>query len=775
MKSSVISKLTQLIHDEAMKQLAENYHELLPKLVKIDIDHIEEDLSYAVGAAYFMISGRIIFAPIIYRDGAVDSISYIGDTENESLYGLTKKMYKRIISSTKLEFGQVVDKKEQDRMLIDKGIIGRLFATPQTISPKVASDENYHDNVIIDLLNSPVFANSFMKLAADDKYNKVLHKIYSDRVFEKLDSVSRMEKIAEATYDDDSAMIYTKIADLSGLQPKKRQEAALAIARDGFYKVASDTEDMSHKKSAVFALPKIGEMLMKSKSSLEVLTEPGIYNALAKNLDLIPVVVANDGSSGTTRLYLGKQSITVREGKQVGRRKAWDLGTDEKKEFIGMPAGAINDDPRSHIASVFGGEVDPKRADGIVLIASKDEISLYDIGTLTRVGNELVLKVWESGANDRSIVVGENHTYTKSNDTIFINPKHVLFVKRKGSLAIPSRDSVNEPDALSTLLTTSDLDATFVKTASYDITYSAGAFFYGGNRMSREGVVYEMQEQGFDRESINEIIKTAQASPDVPVDFNEVSQTLKAILAELAEAKYSLKDLKGALMGVSAEQGQEPAPQEGEPAQQPASNEEIPPEDQEALKQEIMQVAQSVGANGEDVIRAGEERGMTLPQIAAQINQEVATIQQSQGQQPQGGEAPQEGMATQEGAQPNGQVQGQAPQEQSPEQLQAQGYNTSMSPEMLDQLQQIADKDVLNASIISYLVDTTDAKAVTMQYIDEITRGVNGLARTLLLVEIQRGNFADQVGDKQISSFLSRGKTLLNRMTDFVIDVSIIE
>jgi hypothetical protein len=98
-----------------------------------------------------------------------------------------------------------------------------------------------------------------------------------------------------------------------------------------------------------------------------------------------------------------------------------------------------------------------------------------------------------------------------------------------------------------------------------------------------------------------------------------------------------------------------------------------------------------------------------------------------------------------------------------------------MTPEMLDQLQQIADKDVLNASIISYLVDTQDAKAVTSQYIEDVTRGVNGLARTLLLVEVQRSNFVDQVGDKQLSSFLSRGKTLLNRMTDFVIDISMID
>ena len=209
MKSTVTSKLTQLIHDEAMKQLAENYHELLGKLIKIDVDHVEEDLSYAVGAAYFMVGGRVIFAPVIYRDGQVDSISYIGDTENETLYGLTKKMYKRIISSTKLEFGKALDKKEHDRLLIDKGIIGRLFATPQTISPKVAGDDDYQDNIIIDMLNSPVFSSAFEKLASMPEYRVILDKVYSPRVFEKLASVLHMEKVASAEYNADGEMVFT--------------------------------------------------------------------------------------------------------------------------------------------------------------------------------------------------------------------------------------------------------------------------------------------------------------------------------------------------------------------------------------------------------------------------------------------------------------------------------------------------------------------------------------------------------------------------------------
>ena len=53
----VVSKLKTLITDEVNKQLAENYQELLSTLVKVEIELMEDDMSYAVGAAYYLIGG----------------------------------------------------------------------------------------------------------------------------------------------------------------------------------------------------------------------------------------------------------------------------------------------------------------------------------------------------------------------------------------------------------------------------------------------------------------------------------------------------------------------------------------------------------------------------------------------------------------------------------------------------------------------------------------------------------------------------------------------
>ena len=95
-----------------------------------------------------------------------------------------------------------------------------------------------------------------------------------------------------------------------------------------------------------------------------------------------------------------------------------------------------------------------------------------------------------------------------------------------------------------------------------------------------------------------------------------------------------------------------------------------------------------------------------------------------------------------------------------------------MTPQMLDQLQEVADKDILNASIIQYLIDTPDAKGVVGQYLDDVEKGVNGLAKTLLTVEIQRKNFTKSISEGKLESFINGGKTILNRLTDFTIDAA---
>jgi len=808
MKSQVLKKLTDLIVDEATKQIASNYHELLPKIVKVDVDHVEDDLSYAVGAIYFVINGRVLFCPIIYRNGAVDAISYIGDTDTERLYGMTKKMYKKLINASKVaSFGEVVDKAEADRITVDQGIIGRLFATPQTLSPKVAED-NY--TVISALVENPAFAEQFVKLANDSEMGEVLHSNYPDELFKKAKQTVTMHKIATATREKHDGKVYTKIAELKELPESVRTDAAKQIATNGFYKHAAKDAEKIKTKRVVMQVPLLGEMLMKAKSNLEILTEPGIYNALTRDLDLRPVVVATKGgSTQNVMFYKGRSKIVHDIAQHAGRKEAWYNPNPERPPYVGLEAAAVNDDPRAHIAAIFGGEVDPKKARYLFVTASKNDIEFYEIVAVTKVGNKLVVEVYGDDDN-RQIIVGEDYGYTRRGKEIYVNPNHVLFLGKGNAFALSSakKEHTNDIDPFSELMTLDGFDETFIKTASFDVRYSAGMFEYDGARFTREQILKKLAEDGFNGEDVSKIIKTAEDSAGFPVDFKVLSDTLRAILAQLAENKIALADLRAAMLRIQGGQDAGTAPEEGETESgragmvsaaggqgvvgeggQPEATTQGAQGDDQAIIDQINQLAASVGINGADVLAAGQAQGMAPAQILQQLQAEIAQLQQAQGQAAAQQQAPAEqdagvpagdataaspqndGTDTGIGAQ-NGDI---VAQQEEAANLAGEGYNLNVDPNVLAQLSQIADKDVLTAAIISYLVDTDDTRSIAMKYIDDILTGVNGLARTLLMIEIQRNKFSEQVGDKKIAQFLAKGKTLLNRLTDFAVDVAVID
>ncbi len=782
MKAQVAAKLTALIQSEATKQLAENYHELLPTLIKTDVDQIEDDLDFAVGASYFQIEGRRLFIPLLYMNGQVDSMSYIGDVETNRMYGLTKKMYKRLISANKLQLGAALGKREEERLKIDKGIIGRLFATPQTMSTKVASAQS--DEPIISLLDNHLFRTQFTKMASQPEFLVRLKRIYSPQLFNKLAAKNESAKISRVTQVEGQRK-FTSLDQIRTLPTYLRKTAAIEIATNGYYKIAGAGGD--GMKAAVLSVPKFGEQLFQTDSELEVLTTPGIYNAVTKSLDLVPVIVTASGLE--RKIYYKDDSGVV----------AKDYPGFVGKGYVGLPAGMIGGDPRQHIISVLGKPVKPNEARNITLCLTKDDLSTYQINTVTAVGDTAVVTTYggyygeEPGAEEITIEISERYNYSKRGSTIFVNPKHVVFTDKisSGRLGHLQR---NREKGLDQLLTSDDMEQTMIKTAKINVRYSAGMYDYDHERFTASGVHERLDSEGYDPQSVRLIMKTAVEAGGMDASLEGVPQTLKAILAEMAENKQSLRELQAALQQMQGGAGQEGGGG-----------------DEEQMKQQIVELAGSVGADGEQIIQKATEQGIPIPEVLSRLEEEVAQVQQ-QGQQPQEGtgQAPidqdQAAMAEQQamqdpammgqqqamqdpammqqdptqqgqpmpqqGQQPGQPMPGQGQGEKSPQALQQEGFNTQMTPQMLDQLQEVADKDILNASIIQYLIDTPDAKGVVGQYLDDVEKGVNGLAKTLLTVEIQRKNFAKSISEGKLESFINGGKTILNRLTDFTIDAA---
>ena len=766
----VVSKLKALISDEVNKQLAENYQELLSKLVKIDVEHMEEDMSYAIGAAYFMIGGRLIFTPVIYRDGNVDSISYIGDVENDKLYGLTKKMYKKMTSIMAHDFGEVMSKKNEERARVDSGIVGQLFATPRTYSPKTASEDN--DGMIVSALGDDTFRSNFRQLMADENYTDVMGGVYGDMVSDRMRDVDTFSKTA--SYEKPvSKRRFETISSLRALPLEKRASAAIEIARNGFFE-----ENVTLNKVAAQNIPKFGEQLINSSGNTVVAKEPGVYNFIGKDYGLVKGFIGRIGFSSELMIVTPFGALNVEYGHN--RERGYD---NEDKGFLAIE-GSFFKKPTSDIAMIAKAFDSKKRKKdkgnsiahpmsedravnrGIIISPNATEVYIFRVDTNpVSVGDKKVYISDRYDSTEVEIIVDPScRRFMRSEGRVICHPDMVTTTKE--AMYGGFREEVK-----SRLLGTRDLDSPIVKTAEFTVGYKAGAYMLDKIAMPQAHFVSALTDKGFNLLASKEIVKVAESGQGSDVALQEMSQTMKAILAEITENKHTTTQVLE-LMSQAQGQGQ------ADGAQQ---------EDDPQTVQAIQEMAQMLGADPEQILSQAKEQGVPLEEIATEMGAAVEQ-QQGQGQAPQANVQPQEGAQQMDPAQAQGQpvdpaqaqAQGQGQpvdpaQAKAQASLQAEGFNQNMTPEMVQQLKEISDKDMFNAAIISYFVDSTNAGDVIHQYIDEIDGGVVAMAKVMLFIETQKGKMTETVGEKQISVFINRGKNILNRMTDFVIDATLIQ
>ena len=83
----------------------------------------------------------------------------------------------------------------------------------------------------------------------------------------------------------------------------------------------------------------------------------------------------------------------------------------------------------------------------------------------------------------------------------------------------------------------------------------------------------------------------------------------------------------------------------------------------------------------------------------------------------------------------------------------------------------MANKRVLESSIISYLSTLNTPKSTIKTYVDKIKDGVNGMVRVLMIIDSNYYKMLDNVSEGALSSFLNKGKALSKKMTDFVVNI----
>ena len=95
----------------------------------------------------------------------------------------------------------------------------------------------------------------------------------------------------------------------------------------------------------------------------------------------------------------------------------------------------------------------------------------------------------------------------------------------------------------------------------------------------------------------------------------------------------------------------------------------------------------------------------------------------------------------------------------------------NIDPKVLKTLEDLANKQVAESAILSYLTDIENPKSVIKQYSEQIKNGINSLVRILLMIETNYNTLIKSVSETTVASFLNRGKSLARRLTDFYINL----
>jgi len=823
-----INVMKQNILDEAYSQLITNYPAFAQFIVKYSLDEINPDGSEALGSFKLLISGIDLTIPIIYRDGNVDCVSYIGYDNTGRYYALTKLLYNKLVNSISNSIGQVLTKDDmkdkEGEIAVDKGIIGSLFATPMTYSPKVASD-NYTKEVSTDEIISGFktlkfkkiglpginktasnedssllsdmafkdkeFAKSIVKIASKNETVKKMIEMVSD--YSEIERYAKLSDISKIASANKKPVVYFTRDEIRSLPEYEKEKAFKKIATQGFYVKNSDVLT----KVAEINSPTLKEIVKESfLKNLSEVTDSGVYTLFDKELNPYTYVVASK-LGDNKKIMLSSDNVC-------------DYLSDSKNPIMGIKKDeygmSIDSIIKLHIKKWI--DENPSSEKGGVLLANNgNEIFYikYWSGDLIKLKNGRIVIEQDFGPIKQVVVVpnGEITRIIRNNDILYIPEKNAFFIKDDAFYNSSNKCVLFRSEDINNLMLT--------KTAEV-IQRRDGKIEYNGDYYSKEGFVIKLANEGYKEEEISKIIKEAAKQPDTVTPLYQLNEqmsqliqmaqqqqlTMQQVMMLIAQMKQSIDIQTSTLQQFAtagAMAGQQPSAEgQTEPADiqelqngntQPASSNGSTPQDAQQSQSEdqdklnkISELCQQIGQDPNQLIQAAQQQGLSLDDLLVQLENYVAQVQNSQqgGQQPQqqpDAQPQPDDLQAQQMADAGTQQQGmQADNGPQTPPVDDNGFMVqNIDPEMLEQLKEIADKKVLESAIISYLATLDTPVAVIKSYIEQLKDGVNGMVRVLMIIDSNYHKMLDSVSDGMLSSFLNKGKALSKKMTDFIINL----
>ena len=817
-----IKVLKQNVLDEAYKNLTNLYPGFAQFIAKYTISDINPDGSMAIGSFSVIISGKNLTIPIIYRDGSVDSTSYIGDDDSGRYYALTKTLYNKLINTISNALGTVVTqddvKKNKGDNVTDQGIIGSLFATPMTFSPKIASlmskkasvdvdydsvvngfrrvkfkklglvkeaSYNSEDSILMDIaFNNKSFAKNLLKMASDEKISPILESVGVDKnELKNILESFRFTKIASEI--NTKPIVYFSYNELNGLSTKEKIEAIEKIATDGFYiknsnkltKIASNLDNVKSE---------IKNILLKK---VQEVNSPGIWTVFDSNFNADTAIVARsykevhkfpESMNRSDMLFVSGDSIT-----QINTKATGVVGI-KKDNHIGM---SFLDVLNIRLKPVLSNE---KSYDNLIVANNKDIMYFraYDLSEPVRIKDRIIFDISIPLADYNQIIIAPDNEISR----IIIN-NGILYVPKSNAFFVKSSN-------IRKFVTIKDIeDDFFTKTASV-VFRDDGKYMYGNSVLNSKQLVVKLANEGYNADSIKSIIKQAADNKNIETPLialnNQTAQIMSQIQTQtlntqqimvlLAQIKQSI-DNTNALLSQSMQPVQQiqdggmqqygSGSDDAQNVQQQSGSGDTqtpqPQQNQDELVNQISQYASMLGQDPQQLIQQAQAQGMSLEDLLTQLQNYAAQSQQAQApQQDQQAQAPQDPNMSPDGMVGVGSGSGSA-SGNSDVQVDDNGFmQQNIDPEMLATLKELADKKVLESSIISYLSTLDTPQSTIQNYVEQIKDGVNGMVRVLMIIDSNYKKMLDVVSDGILSSFLNKGKALAKKMTDFVLEVEAI-
>lgn len=799
------------ILEVAYQQIAENYPRFMPFIIRYNLNEIDTQNSTAIGSFSLLIKNQLLTIPIIYREGNVDAISYIGNDETGEYYALTKLLYNKIADEVVNDLGKVITKKTTDddtvQYPVDRGVIGSLFATPTTFSPKVASynpaDSNSEfsleklaqelklapvkslkfskSDLLMDIaFKDPEFADKLVKTASEDTpLGKLIKKLVD------IDEVKRYARFTKtASQIDTKPVVYFTLDEIKHFPKSKRQEAFTKIATQGFY-----IDRQKDEKVFVDNFEKIASNITKTlKKNVREITQSGIWTIWSVKLEPQACVVAKHLNDRELKIYT----------------KTYTYPTESSGcSALGIlrPTFTIND-----VKLILGG-----KSISTIDKADRDErFTMFIVKPSTEIFSVSFYKSDVTKIPEGYLIDVNGSVGATSFGQIIVTNRVSRLILNQGYLYVPEKNAVisetgNFRTARELLNTCNYTNLTNTLPLMKVASVSPDLFIVNGEKFSKRGLIIKLANEGYSDKEIKKLLKVAsspnseqlllglnqqiaqltQIAQQQTLTMQQVAQLLAQLKKDTEEEKKLLsKSLKqlGQLTAAAVESVQPQQDPNVQNMQDPAQM-QIDPNaqaQQAQLLQAIQELAVQLGIDPNELLQKAQAQGMSLEDLYMQMQNYVAQIQQAQ-QMPQPQDPTQmQAQEVPQQAQPNPAQAMQDPtQSQQPQQINPElpptddngFFLNNISPEVLKILEEFANKQVAESAILSYLTDIENPKSVIKQYSEQIKAGINALVRILLMIETNYPQLIKTVSETTVSSFLNRGKSLARRLTDFYINL----